>query len=72
MSCIASPFDCLSYRALITNRDQLQLVDKFVSDLEASFGVRRRAISFNALWNASPPSQAGEQTLQEYMKDVCH
>lgn len=58
--------------ALITNRDQLQLVGKFVSDLEASFGVKRRTVSFNGLWNASTPSQAGEQTLQEYMKDVCH
>lgn len=58
--------------ALVTNRDQLQLVDKFVSDLEASFGVKRRTISFNALGNASHPSQAGDQTLQEYMKDVCH
>ena len=62
--------------ALITNRDQLDIIDNFVADLELSFGVKQRSVSFESLWNASPPTEAGGQSLREYMKhvssEICH
>lgn len=56
--------------ALITNRDQLEIIDEFVADLESSLGVKQRRVSFNSLWNDSPPTEAGGQGLQDFMKDV--
>ena len=56
--------------ALITNRDQLEIIDKFVVDLESSLGVSQKRVSFDSLWNDSPPAEANGQGLQEYMKDV--
>ena len=56
--------------ALITNRDQLEIIDKFVADLESSLGVSQKRVSFDSLWNDSPPIEANGQGLQEYMKDV--
>ena len=55
---------------LITNRDQLEIIDKFVADLESSLGVKHRRVSFDFLWNESPPPEADGQGLQEYMRDV--
>ena len=55
---------------LITNRDQTKIIDSFVADLESSLGVKHRRVSFDSLWNESPPPEAGGQGLQEYMKDV--
>lgn len=56
--------------ALITNRDQLKIIDNFVADLESSLGVKHRRISFESLWKDSPPIEADGQNLGEYMKDV--
>lgn len=55
---------------MITNKDQLGLIDNFVEDLESSLGVNQRKLSFESLWNESPPAEAGGQCLREYMKDV--
>ena len=54
----------------ITNRDQIEIIDNFVSDLESSLGVKHRRVSFDSLWNESPPHEADGQGLQEYMRDV--
>lgn len=56
--------------ALISNDDQLGLIENFTSDLEASLGVARRTISFEALWDSAPPVEADGQSLQEYMRYV--
>ena len=56
--------------ALVTNGDQLEIVDRFVADLELSLGVKQRRVSFDSLWNDSPPTEANGHGLQEYMKDV--
>ena len=56
--------------ALITNRNQLAMVDSLVADLESSLGVEHRKVSFESLWNDSPPIEANGQGLEEYMKDV--
>ena len=56
--------------ALITNGDQLDIIDRFVADLELSLGVKQKRVSFDSLWNDSPPAEANGQGLREYMKDV--
>lgn len=56
--------------ATITNDDQLRIVDAFVKDLEVSLGVQSQEISFETLWNETPPTEAGGQNLSEYMKNV--
>lgn len=59
------------YVRAIRNGAQVELIEKFTSDLEASFGVERRTVSFDALWDTSPPAEANSQSLQEYMKYAC-
>ena len=56
--------------SLIVNNDQLETIDHFVADLEATLGVEQKRISFASLWDASPPSEAGGQGLEEYMETV--
>ena len=56
--------------AVITNRDQLEINDNIVADLELSLGVKQGIVSFDSLWNDLPPSEAGGQGLRGYMKDV--
>ena len=56
--------------ALVSNKDQLEIIDHFVTDLESSLGVRQTMISFASLWDASPPKEANSQSLQEYMETV--
>ena len=48
----------------------MEIIDNFVSDLELSLGVKHRRVSFDSLWDESPPPEADGQGLQEYMKDV--
>ena len=55
---------------LISNEAQLKLIEDFTTDLEASLGVTRRSVSFDSLWDNSPPVQADGESLQEYMKYV--
>ncbi|KAK0512827.1 hypothetical protein JMJ35_004844 [Cladonia borealis] len=59
------------YTALVSNKDQLEIIDHFVTDLESSLGVRQTRISFASLWDASPPKEANGQSLQEYMEKAC-
>ena len=56
--------------ASIINKTQLAMVDSFVADLEFSLGVEHRKISFESLWNDTPPTEADGQGLREYMKNV--
>ena len=56
--------------ALITNEDQLDIIDEFVIDLESSLGVKHKKVSFESLWDNSPPLEAGGQALREYMENV--
>ena len=56
--------------ALIKNKEQLEIFDSFVTDLEWSIGVKHKKISFESLWKCSPPIEAGGQGLGEYMRDV--
>ncbi|KIN00679.1 hypothetical protein OIDMADRAFT_124456, partial [Oidiodendron maius Zn] len=58
------------YMSLISNADQLKLIDQFAADLESSLGVTLQKISFDDLWDADPPREAGATSLQQYMKDA--
>ena len=55
---------------LITDKDQLKIIDNFVADLEKSLGVKHNRVSFNEVWDSDPPEEAKGESLQEYMKDV--
>jgi hypothetical protein len=56
--------------SLITNKDQLKIIDNFVADLEKSLGVKHKRVSFNEVWDSDPPEEVKGESLQEYMKDV--
>ena len=56
--------------SLITNKDQLKIIQDFTHDLENSLGVKHQKLSFNDLWDADPPAEAEGETLQQWMKDV--
>lgn len=58
------------YISLIKNSAQLTLIETFIADLEISLSTRRRDMSLEALWNRSPPEEAGGIEFAEYMKDV--
>jgi hypothetical protein len=54
--------------SLITNKDQVNIVDKFTTDLENSL----EKVCFSALWDADPPVAAEGATLLEYMRQVSY
>jgi hypothetical protein len=54
----------------IGNEQQIQLIDSFVVDLEKTFGVEHKKLSFEQVWHDDPPSEAKGETLMEYMKEV--
>jgi hypothetical protein len=56
--------------SLISNPDQLKLIDQFAADLESSLEATLQKVSFNDRWDADPPREAEEAGLQQYMKDV--
>lgn len=58
------------YMALISNKVQLDVIDAFVKDLEASLGVLHQKISFHELWYLTSPEAAQGMPLQEFMKEV--
>jgi hypothetical protein len=55
---------------IIGNKEQVKIIDTFVTDLESSLGVTQNKVSFNQAWDADPPLEANGASLQEYMKDV--
>ncbi|KAL8899858.1 MAG: hypothetical protein Q9207_005985 [Kuettlingeria erythrocarpa] len=61
----------LEYMSLITNKDQLSLIERFVADLESTMGIKHEEVSLTSLWDISPPAEAGGQSLDEYMKSAC-
>ncbi|KAI4206151.1 MAG: hypothetical protein LQ348_001065 [Seirophora lacunosa] len=61
----------LDYMSLISNKDQLQLIDQFVVDLEVVMGIKQEKVTLTSLWDSSPPAEAGGQSLDEYMKHAC-
>ncbi|KAK0701218.1 amidase signature domain-containing protein [Apiosordaria backusii] len=58
------------YMSVISNKTQLDVIDKFVEDLESSLGVPAEKVSFNDLWESTTPGAANGLSLQEFMKDA--
>ncbi|CAG8957725.1 hypothetical protein HYFRA_00000061 [Hymenoscyphus fraxineus] len=59
------------YMSLITNQDQLRIINEFTTDLENSLGIKHQKLSFKDTWNADPPKEAHGESFEEYMKDAC-
>ncbi|KAL6849082.1 hypothetical protein ACO1O0_008612 [Amphichorda felina] len=51
-------------------KQQLDLMHNFVGSLEQYLGVKAQRLSLGDIWDAKPPSDAGGQTLQSFMKDA--
>jgi len=51
--------------SLITNKDQLKIIDNFVADLEKSLGVKHKRVSFNEGWGSDRPEEVKGESLQE-------
>ena len=54
----------------ISNAEQVAIIDKFVADLEASLGVQREKVSFEEVWNSSPPPEAQGLSFEDYMHNA--
>ena len=54
----------------VANEAQLKIINTFVKDLEASFGVKQERVSFKDLWADAPPKAAGSASLEEYLDTV--
>lgn len=47
----------------ITNKDQLRIIEEFLADLGSSLGVKQKKVSFESLWDDSPPPEADGESL---------
>ncbi|KAL8713070.1 MAG: hypothetical protein Q9220_002930 [cf. Caloplaca sp. 1 TL-2023] len=61
----------LDYMNLITNADQLRSITKFVAKLETYMGIEHEKVSLTSLWKTSPPKEAKEHSLDDYMERAC-
>ena len=62
------------YMRLVTNSQQLKIIESFVNDLEKTMNVKQTRLSFEDIWTRSPPLEAGGASLSTYTKSVrlCH
>ena len=56
----------------MSNPQQLDIIDRFLSDLEAVMDVKQTRISLEGEWNQEPPPEADHESLADYMKTVRH
>lgn len=49
--------------------DRQQIFQEFVKDLGCFLGVQTEAVSTVDLWEYSPPLEAGEEALMEYLNE---
>ncbi|KAK3935820.1 amidase signature domain-containing protein [Diplogelasinospora grovesii] len=54
----------------VANAEQMKLIDAFIVDMEATFGVKVEKVSIADTWQASPPTEANHAPIKEYLKDV--
>ena len=50
---------------------QRRLVLKLVENLERHLKVEAQEISISGLWDEQPPTAATDQSLHDYLKEVC-
>jgi hypothetical protein len=55
---------------MISNTEQMKIIDSFVTDLEKSLGVAQERMSFEGTRDLEPPPEAGNLSIQEYMKNA--
>lgn len=48
-----------------------ELTAQFLRTLEVFTGIRADKVNVTATWAANPPSEAQQEDLSEYLKDVC-
>lgn len=54
-----------------TSEEDQALDGKFVAALEHFLGVKADKIRLSDAWDAKPPKEAGGQSLQDYLIEVC-
>ncbi|KAM5506468.1 hypothetical protein McanMca71_002662 [Microsporum canis] len=54
----------------IQNAAQMQLIHSFIDDMEATLGIKTEKVSIADTWKTSPPNEAINISVQEYLKDV--
>jgi hypothetical protein len=54
----------------VSNKAQMDLVDRFVEDLESSHGVKKTQLLIKDLWKETAPSEADNGDVEHYLKDV--
>lgn len=59
----------VDYLSLISNGDQVKIINRFVSDMEKALHTKHERISFEQAWKSAPPPDANGDAL--YMKDAC-
>ena len=53
------------------NREQREIAERFVQDIEVFLSLTRTKVSFRELWESSRPSSAQELSLDKYIEKVC-
>ncbi|KAM5457753.1 hypothetical protein McanCB49686_002738 [Microsporum canis] len=54
----------------VQNAAQMQLIHSFIDDMEATLGIKTEKVSIADTWKTSPPNEAINISVQEYLKDV--
>jgi hypothetical protein len=49
----------------------MKVINRFMSDLEATLGIERTEISLSQAWSSTPPTTAGSETLEDFLDKVC-
>ncbi|KAM5435108.1 hypothetical protein McanCB21832_003704 [Microsporum canis] len=55
---------------MVQNAAQMQLIHSFIDDMEATLGIKTEKVSIADTWKTSPPNEAINISVQEYLKDV--
>lgn len=54
----------------VDNRVQMQLIDAFLADLAKTLNAVIRKVSIASLWDETRPSEVGQQSVQDYLRDT--
>lgn len=55
---------------LVSNKEQMQLLDSFVSELAEYSRIKPTRLSISDYWQQGPPPEANGGSVEEYPKDV--
>ena len=54
----------------VQNLDQMKIIQSFALDLEKFLNVRVSEVSISAMWSEKPPEEAGDQSVQQFLKET--